>query len=210
MLFRKIAVLSAALIFFCCVNTLHAQLGLYATITGGRIGGITCLDPQHICASNDGTLRPYGATFGGYYEFRTYGPARVGFDVRGSVTNSNKPADLYQASTDNIRDYTALGGLRASFATRFKYIRPYVQVDGGFARSNIVGEYHPVAPGLSPFNPALDYRNYGQVQGVAGIDVPLFSIIDLRAIEFTGGEMFGSSSHSTETISAGLVLHFSR
>ena len=207
MLFRKIAALGAALVALSFSNALHAQLGLYATVTGGRAGGITCLDPQHVCASNDGAIRPYGTTFGGYYEFRNYGPARVGFDVRGSVLNTNKPADLYQASTDNIRHYTALGGLRASFATPFKYIRPYAQVHGGLARSNMVGEYHTVAAGLSPFNPALDYRNYGQVQGV---DVPLFSIIELRAIEFTDGEMFGPSTHNVATLSAGIVFHLSR
>ena len=210
MLFRKIALFSAALTVLCCVHPLHAQIGLYATVTGGRMGGITCLDPQHVCASNDGVVRPYGTTFGGYYEFRTYGPARVGFDVRGSVLNTNKPADLYQASTDNIRHYTALGGLRASFATPFKYLRPYAQVDGGFARSNAVGEYHTVAAGLSPFNPALDFRNYGQVQGVVGVDVPLFSVLELRAIEFTDGEMFGPSTHNIGSLSAGIVVRLGR
>ncbi len=202
MLFRKFALVGAALLVFACAPVLRAQVGLYATVTGSRISGITCLDPQHVCASNDGTVRPYGTTFGGYYEFRTYGPARVGFDLRGTVLNTNKPADYYQASSDQIRHYTAMGGLRASFTTRLKYIRPYAQVDAGLSRTNAVGQ------GTS--NPAKDYRNYTQVEGVAGIDVPLFSNIELRAIEFTGGEMFGPSSHSTASISAGLVFRFSR
>ncbi len=210
MLFRKFALFSAALMAVCCAPLLHAQIGLYATVTGGRMSGIKCLDPQNVCASNDGSIRPYGTTFGGYYEFRSFGPARVGFDVRGSVLNTNKPADLYQASTDNIRHYTALGGLRAGFNTPIKYIHPYAQVDGGFARTNAVGQYHTVAAGLSPFNPALDYRNYGQVQGVAGIDVPLFSVLELRAIEFTGGEMFGPSTHSVVSLSAGVVIRLGR
>ena len=210
MLFRKIALFSAALIVLCCASSLHAQLGLYATVTGGRISGITCLDPQNVCASNDGVVRPYGTTFGGFYEFRSLGPARLAIDVRGSVLNSNKPADVYTASTDSTRAYTAMAGLRGSFNTRFKYIRPYVQVDGGLARTNAVGELHPVAAGLNQLNPALDYKNYGQVQAVAGIEVPLFSFIDLRAIEFTEGEMFGPSTHNTASISAGILFHFGR
>ncbi len=210
MLFRKIALFSAALIALCCAGSSQAQIGLYATVSGGRIGGITCLDPQNVCASNDGAVRPYGTTFGGFYEFRSLGPARLAIDLRGSVMNSNKPADVYSASTDSIRHYTALGGLRASFNTPWKYIRPYAQVDGGMARTNAVGQLHTVSAGLNQLNPALDYKNYGQVQGVAGLEVPLFSFIDLRAIEFTEGEMFGSSTHNVATISAGVLFHFGR
>jgi hypothetical protein len=201
MLFRKIALFSAALAALCCASALHAQLGLYATITGERTNGITCVDPQKICASNDGAVRPYGTAFGAYYDFRTYGPVRLGVDFRGGVTNTNKPADYYGASTDKDRHYSALGGLRLSFATPIKHIRPYVGVDGGFARLNF--------DSLGG-NPSLDYRNYTQVQGAAGVDVPLFSGIELRAIEFTGGEIFGPVNHTTGSIGAGIAYRFGR
>ena len=192
MLFRKFAALSAALIVFVCASALHAQLGLYATVTGERISGIKCLDAQNICASNDGTVRPYGANFGGYYEFRSLGPARLGLDVRGGVVNSNKPASSYGASTDEVRHYSALGGARASFATPYKFLRPYASVDAGFAHTNAVNTY----------------QNFTQVEAFVGVDVPLFSVIELRAIEFGAGELFGPSSHSTQSIGAGIVFHF--
>lgn len=202
MLFRKFALLSAAaFLALSCAHTLHAQLAFYATVTGERTGGVTCVDPQKICASNDGTVRPYGTTFGAYYDFRTYGPVRLGIDLRGSVTNTNKAADYYAASTDKNRHYTALGGVRASFATPFRYVRPYAGVHGGFARMNIDG-----FTGIS----ANDYRNYTQVQGEAGVDVPLFSVIELRAIEFSGGEIFGPVNHTTASISAGIVFRLRR
>ena len=201
MLFRKIALFSAALLAVCCAPVLHAQLGVYATVTGERTGGITCVDPQKICASNDGAVRPYGTTFGAYYEFKSYGPVRLGVDLRGAVTNTNKPADYYSASTDRDRHYAGLGGLRASFATPFKYIRPYAGVDGGFARLNIDG-FTQV--------PSNDYRNYTQVEGIVGVDVPLAAGIELRAIEFTGGEIFGPVNHTTGSLSAGLVYRFGR
>jgi len=195
MLFRKIALFSAALMTLCCANALRAQVGLYATITGERISGIQCLDPQGICASTDGTVKPYGVNFGGYYELRSFGPARLAAEVRGGVVNSNKPAYTYGASTDAVRHYTALGGVRASFHTPFKYIRPYASVDAGFARTDAV-------------NGA--YQNFTQVQAYAGVDVPLFSVIELRAIEFGAGELFGPSSHSTQSIGAGVVFRFGR
>ena len=194
MLFRKMAVLGAALISLSCAARAHAQVGLYATVTGERISGITCSDPQHQCASNDGVVRPYGVNFGGYYEFRSYGPVRLGGEIRGAVVNTNKPATEYGASTDAVRHYTALGGVRASFATRFKYIRPYASVDAGYARTDAAV--------------AETYQQYTQVQGYVGVDVPLFSVLELRAIELGAGELFGPSSHSTESIGAGVVFRF--
>lgn len=201
MLFRKIALFSAALAALCCAPALHAQLGLYATVTGERTSGITCVDPQKTCASNDGAVRPYGTTFGAYYEFRSLGPVRLGVDARGSITNTNKPADYYNASTDKDRHYAALGGLRISSGSLLFHMRPYAGVDGGFARLNVDG-FTQV--------PAKDYRNYTQVQGSVGIEVPLFSGIELRPIEFTGGEIFGPVSHTTGSISAGIAFRFSR
>ena len=55
-----------------------------------------------------------------------------------------------------------------------------------------------------------DIGNYTQVQGIAGVDVPLFSGIELRAIEFTGGEIFGPVNHTTGSIGAGIAFRFAR
>ena len=212
MLFRKFALFSAALMALCCTAPVRAQVSFYATITGEKTTGITCVDPSHVCASTDGAIRPYGSTFGAYYDFRNYGPVRFGIDLRGSVTNTNKPADYYQASTDQIRHYTALGGVRASLAKTVFHVRPYGQLDGGYARANANYQADKVVPSYynTKFIPALDYRNYTQVEGVVGVDLPLTQLIDFRVIEFTGGAYFGANTNPTYSISTGLVFRFSR
>jgi hypothetical protein len=207
MLFRKSLVFGAVLFLAAAVSS-QAQLGVYGMVTGERLNGITCTDPQGRCAAANGTDKPYGSSFGVYYDFRTYGPVRLGLDARGSVLNTNKRADAYVGGTDTARHYSALGGVRGTFKTPFKVLRPYAEVAAGFARSNAIGPY-PNQPGTT-FPNYTYYQSYTQVQGMAGLDLALFPILDLRVIEFSGGEMFGPSSHSIQSIGAGIVFHFSR
>lgn len=170
-----------------------AQFSIYGTVQGTRIGDITCTVSSG-CASNDGKVRPFGGSFGASYDFRTYGPARVGFDVRGSVLSANKRADNYQGGAGVVRAYTALGGAHASFGIPIHALRPYVAVAGGLARSNIVG---------------LPLQSYGEVEGFAGADLDLIPSFSIRLIEVSAGELFGPSNHSEQSIGIGLVVHFS-
>ncbi len=176
------------------VGVAQAQFAVYGGVSAERLRGIACNDPQNTCASNDGTVRPYGGTLGAYYDFRTYGPVRLGVDVRGVFLNSNKSAFTYSGGTDFIRHYSALGGARATFHTPFKVLRPYVQASAGFAKTDAVG----------------GYQNYTQVQGFAGLDLALFQNVDFRVIEFGAGELFGPSSHSIQSVGLGIVFHTSR
>lgn len=176
----------------------HAQFGAYGTITGERVTGFTCTDPQGQCASTGGVVRPYGGTFGGYYDFRSVGPIRLGVDLRGSVLNSNKSATTYASSVDAVRQYTALGGLRGELRLPMHWLHPYAEVAGGFAHSN-AAETLPTV-----------YQNYGVAQGFVGADVTLLPILDLRAIELGAGEAFGPSSHSIQSIGIGVVFHTPR
>ena len=200
-LFRKLPLLFAVL---CCVCPIaaQAQFGVYGTVTGERIGGLTCAQPSTgIGSCNTGTTteKPYGGDFGVYYDFRTLGPVRLGVDLRGGVLNTNKNTVNAVASTDNVRHYTALGGVRASFGTPIRLLRPYGEFAVGYARFGQV-------------NPLLSYplSNYTQAEGLVGIDVPVLPYLDIRAIEFGAGAVFGPSTHGIQSIGAGLVFHSAR
>jgi hypothetical protein len=143
-------------------------------------------------------VRPYGGSFGGYYDFRSMGPFRLGVDLRGSVLNSNKSATTYSSNVDGVRHYAALGGVRAEVRTPLSWLHPYGQISAGLGRSN--------AASLNP----TEYQNYTQVQGFVGADIKLLPILDLRAIELGAGEIFGSSSHSIQSIGIGVVFHTAR
>src|ERR1700744_3467817 len=78
------------------VTAAQAQFAAYGMVSGERLKAVKCTDPQNICASPDGTVRPYGGTLGAFYDFRTYGPINLGIDVRASFLNSNKSAFTFQ------------------------------------------------------------------------------------------------------------------
>jgi hypothetical protein len=199
MSFRKCFSVGALLVFAALTISsaapARAQGAIYGVVTGERVSGFTCQDPQNNCANNNGKEEPYGGTFGVYYDFRSIGPVRLGADFRGSVLNAAKSAEYYGTSPDQIRHYSALGGLRGSIGTPIKILHPYAEVAGGYAR--YIGTLVPTA-------------NYTQVQGLVGVDVNLLPWLDLRAIEFGAGAIFGPANHSTQSIGAGLVLHLPR
>ena len=201
MLFRKILPLFAASALSISAGA-HAQLAAYATVTGERLSGLTCLDPLSQCAATGGVVHPYGANFGGYYDFRTIGPVRFGVDLRGNVFSTSKSAQSYQASSGLLRQYSALGGLRASFATPLKFIRPYGEFAVGYAKTNAAG--YSTTTGIN------SYSNYTEAEGLVGVDVPVASFLSIRAIEFGGGALFGPNTHAVESIGAGVVFHTSR
>ena len=175
------------------VSAVRAQVGVYGMVSAERIGGFTCATVTG-CASSDGKERPYGGTLGAFYDFRSYGPIRVGADLRATFLNGNKSAELFSASSDLVRHYSGLGGLRATFRTPFKVLNPYAQISGGYGK--LRGSYGTQAS--------------AQVQGFAGLDLALFTNVDLRVIEVGAGEIFGNNSHSIQTIGLGLVFHGSR
>jgi len=185
------------------VSAARAQFAAYGMVNGERLKAVDCTDQQNICASNDGTVRPYGGTLGGYYDFRTYGPVTLGADARATFLNSNKSAFTYQGGPDFARHFSVLGGARATFKTPFKVLRPYVEIAAGLGRTDATTP--PMLPALN-----LVYQNFTQVQGFAGLDIALFDNVDLRAVELGAGEMFGSGSHTIQTIGVGLVFHPTR
>ncbi len=200
-MFRKLLPAFAVFALLCSAAA-KAQFGVYATVTGERITGISCLDPTGHCAATGGVVDPFGGNFGAYYDFRNLGPVRLGFDLRGGVLSGNKSAQSYQASGSLIRHYSALGGVRASFATPIKYIRPYGEIAFGYGKTN--------ASGYSPVTGISSYSNYAQAEGLVGVDIPVLPNLNIRAIELGAGALFGSDTHGFQQIGAGVVFHTGR
>lgn len=197
MLFRKLLPVFAAVAALSSVAA-RAQIGVFGTVTGEWVNGVACTQSVGngvgTCISGTTTDKPYGASFGGFYDFRSLGPVRFGVEVRGGVLNTNKDPGANIASTDLIREYTALGGLRASTGTPIRWLHPYASVDGGYAK----------------FGPVYAYSTYTKIEGHVGADLSVASFMDIRAIDLSAGALFGSGSHGTESISAGLVFHSPR
>ncbi len=197
MSFRKLLPLFAvfALIYVCPAR---AQFAIYGTVAGERMSGFTCQAVNNQCASNDGAVRPFGSNFGVYYDFRSVGPVRLGADLRGSYLSYNKSAVEYLGGAGVVKQYGALGGVRGSIGTPIRILHPYAEALVGFAKMNAAST-----------NPQI-YSNYTQVQGFIGADVAIAPYLDIRAIEFGAGALFGPDTHGTQSIGAGLVFHMPR
>lgn len=202
MLFRKLLPLFAAFAFI-YVNPARAQFAVYGTADGGTFGGITCPTFAAPCAQPGGHVKPYGGTFGMYYDFRDLGPVRVGLDLRGDVLATNKRADSSAGARDIYRQYTALAGVRGSMHTPISWLFPYAEIAGGYTRNNGSGLYTettttysgatpPIQETSVSFNPER-YANYALFKGFVGVDVRILPWLEIRAIEFGAGEAFGST-----------------
>jgi len=186
----------------------HAQAGVYALFTTDRLSGIKSspILPAGVVYNN--SVNPLGFTGGAYYDFKSFGPVRIGADLRGSTINSKRGA---QANSDGsgAHIYSALGGVRLSFHTPVKYIKPYVEGAAGLGRSNYgvltnanVSTY--VNPGVQTIS-NLEYHGY------VGVDVPFAPFADWRMFEVGYGALnsFGNAAHTYPimSISSGIVFH---
>jgi hypothetical protein len=185
----------------------HAQFGVYGTYAGDHLSGIQCqaTAPQ-TCANGaapgaTGPVDPSGFWAGAYYDFKSFGPVRLGLDVRGGQGHSNKSASGTEGGKNAAEEYSFLGGARGSFHTKYSWLRPYVSLDGGLTRSDVSELQH-------------NFDNYFRVEAFGGVDVRLSSFLDLRPVEVGIGNMnrigngSGTSSMVVRSIGAGLVLHF--
>jgi hypothetical protein len=186
-----------------CSLAADAQIGIYATATGNWFGGVTCQSFAAPCAESGGKVKPFGGNFGAFYDFRSFGPIRLGVDARGTVESSNKRADAAAGGPGIVKNYEGLAGLRATFRTPIHWLHPYAEIAGGYARNNASGLYTntitinnnlkpPTSQTVLSYNPAA-YTGYGLVKGFVGLDIPLLPYLSLRAIELGEGEAFGSA-----------------
>lgn len=190
----------------------HAQIGVYGTVTVNRLSGIkdspdapTSGNPSGCTADLPGlspdcvknSVDPLGGGGGIYYDFKKFGPIRLGADIRGTITNSKQGA-YADARGSGTRIYSTLGGIRAVVHTPLPFIRPYIQGSVGLARSDY---------GLFT-NGAVVIHNNVQYEGFAGVDIKVLPIVDFRAVELGYGALTGGShTYPIGTISSGVVFH---
>jgi len=191
-----------------CAAAAHAQAGVYIGYTGTRLSGIQCLETGQYCSNGakpggTGNVNPSGIQFGGYYDFKTVGPVRLGLDLRGGDFHSNKSATSFAGGKNTVGLDDVLLGVRGSFHTKYSWLSPYVQVSAGYAKSD-----------ATVANPTEVRENFVMYEGFAGIDIHVFPVIDLRPIELGIGNMnsfgsgsVGSSSAGVKTIGAAIILH---
>ena len=189
----------------CVATTARAQLGVYGTVTVEHTSNIKCL--YATCGSSDGTIDPIGGVGGVYYDFKNYGRVRLGVDARaGSTITSKNGAQFLTGPKPRI--FSALGGVRASFSTRYEALRPYVEGAVGIGRSNIQTS---ITPSLSdPSIPTtIQYPTGLEYRGFAGVDFRLLPYLDFRVVELGIGALRSQgSSYRMESISTGVVFHF--
>jgi hypothetical protein len=212
MSFRK-AVLLLASVAIAATTVAHAQVGVYGMFTVNRLSNIAS-SPQPLPPDSTGlaytranTVDPLGGTGGVYYDFLKLGPVKLGADLRGSILTTKRGAYV-NFNGPGAHIYSALGGVRGSFQTPVKALKPYIQISAGLGRSDY-GLYVGRPASDQPL-PNLIFNNF-QYEGLAGLDIKLLPIMDWRVAEFGYGGLdpFGTYSHNypIKQVSMGFVFH---
>jgi hypothetical protein len=219
--------IGVAVLWLGCGLAAEAQFGAYVGYTGVHLSGIQCLSVGVACANGPagaggsvpgatGGVNPSGIFFGGYYDFRTVGPVRLGADVRYLDMRSNKSAASSLGGPDATNANTVLAGVRGTFHTRYSFLRPYVELAAGRTSSDATepgATTTTTSTSTTSITSPRRYDNFLQYNAFAGVDLKIFSVLDLRVVEVGVGNMnrFGSGSGSTSvgvtSIGAAVVFH---
>ena len=212
MMLRKAVFLLAAIAVASTVSV-QAQVGVYGMFTVDRLSRIASSPLPLLPNSSDpaftraDTVDPLGGTGGVYYDFMKLGPMKLGADVRGSILTTKRGAYI-NFNGPGARIYSVLGGVRGSFQTPVKSLKPYLQISVGLGRSDY-GLYSS-RPASSQPVPNIIYSNF-QYEGLAGLDIKLLPVLDWRVAEFGYGGLdpFGTYSHNypIKQVSMGFVFH---
>jgi hypothetical protein len=211
MIFRKAVLFLAAAI--ATTTIAHAQFGVYGNVTVNRLSGqqgspyapenadpASCTGNNAVTCQVNNSVDPLGGGGGVYYDFKTLGPVRIGADIRGTITDSRQGAYTFSRGS-GTRIYSTLGGIRGSFHTPIKLIKPYIQLSAGLGRSDY---------GLFTGSAIVVHNNL-QYEGFAGVDLKILPYMDFRVVELGYGALtsFGTNSHTYPigTISTGVVFH---
>ncbi len=187
-------------------STAHAQIAAYGTVTVRRMTDIPYT--QGTTTSTNGSFDPVGGTGGIFYDFKTYGPVRLGVDVRGSITNSTQSAyTSYNAGGGHIA--SALGGVRGSFHTPIISLKPYVEGMIGVARTNFGTQYTTgLATGGITKTTGIQLTSNLEYDAFAGVDYSILPFLDFRVVELGYGAVQGNShTYPVQSLSSGLVFH---
>jgi hypothetical protein len=196
----------------------QAQLGAYGLFSATGFTGIQCLSLAPTPCSNGvagttftngvptgkistGNLNPTGLSGGVFYDFKTFGPVRLGVDVRGGNDHANKSASTSAGGDGITRGNYGMAGVRGSFHTPISWIKPYAQVSVGYLHSDVTESQSA-------------YDGFLMYEGFVGADVRILPMLDLRAIELGIGNMnrigtggTGSTSAGVRSIGVGVVFH---
>ena len=190
----------------------QAQAGVYGVFTATRLGNLQSSPAATFTNANGGTKATVdvsGGTFGAYYDFKTLGPVRLGADVRGNFESSSRGAGVTSVGAGSHL-YSALGGLRGAFHTRYSFLEPYVQLSGGLGRSDY-GLLRNVSGSSGSLNGSYLLQNSFEYHVFAGADIHLSSLLDFRVVELGYGGLaaFGNNSHDypLRTVGTGIVFH---
>ncbi len=203
---------STAVLLTAAAPRAHAQAAVYGTVTVQHLSGLTYTTTGNGTANTlitrtDGAFSPVGGTGGLFYDFRSYGPVRLGVDARFSIANTTHGADPNAAGSGG-RLYTAMGGLRASFPAHYRILAPYAGADFGVARSDFG---NGGAAGANPTSGQVQINHGFAYQGLAGLDIHALSVVDVRLFELGIGGVTGvtgqTGNHLLESVSFGLVFH---
>jgi hypothetical protein len=191
---------------FLVASSAHAQLSAYGTVSVRRMTDIPITEGT--TTSTNGSFNPVGGAGGLFYDFRTFGPVRLGVDLRGMITNSTQSAySSFNAGGGHIG--SGLGGLRVSFHTPFVPVKPYVEGMAGVARTNFGTQFNSglATSGLTNQTGIL-ITSHLEYDAFAGVDLAILPLLDWRVAEFGYGAIQGNShTYPVGTISTGIVLH---
>jgi hypothetical protein len=213
MSFRKAVLLLAALAVATTASA-HAQIGVYGMFTVNDLSNIKSsplpLPPDSTSSAfeRSNSVDPLGGTGGVYYDLKKTTHVTLGADLRGSIMNTKRGAYV-NFNGPGARIYSVLGGVRGTFHTPVKVLKPYVQGSLGLGRSDYgLFVYQPPSP--APL-PTKIYNNF-EWQALVGLDLKLLPIMDFRVVEFGYGGLdpFGTFSHNypIKQVSSGFVFHF--
>lgn len=202
----------------------HAQFGVYGEYSATRLGPILCMAPNYDCSAQNSETPPAtysqydhlnttGGWGGIYYNWKSFGPVLFGVDLRGGENHSNKSAVSYAGGRNASSSQGALGGIRASFHTPWRVVKPYAQFSLGWERSDVSEPFGTTETGTSSPIPPRQFDNFLHIEGFIGADWRLLPIMDLRIPELGYGNMSrmgsgqGTSSFGVESVSVGVVFH---
>jgi hypothetical protein len=210
--FRKAVFILTVVAIVSCVSA-SAQTSIYGMFTADQISGIVSspVPPPPNSTSTiyqrSDSVNPLGGGGGVFYNFKNFGSVKLGADVRGTIAHTKRGAYI-NFNGPGARLYSVLGGPRFEFRTPIKPLKPYVEGLVGLGRSDY-GLYSGRPATVAPLPNAI-YSNF-EYQGIAGLDIRLFPILDFRLVEFGYGGLnpFGTYSHNypVKQVGAGVVIH---
>src|SRR5260370_24843335 len=101
------------------------------------------------------------------------GPVKLGADLRGSIMTTKRGAYL-NFNGPGAHIYSVLGGVRGSFQTPVKSLKPYVQISAGLGRSDY--RLYSSLPASTQRAPNVIYSNF-EYEGLAGLAIQFLPIM---------------------------------